>query len=287
MVSAIIGASGDIASNLLLPLLSQMGQVNLVDKNSTDLEWEKVWGSDVIWLAVPRDEAENVVRGIHLSPNQLVIDVCSIKRRVSDLIKLTGAMHLSLHPLHGPHIPLKGQRWTIINASETANNQKALEILTFLRQQGISIFDCETEDMHDFMMGVTLSMPELLTIVMDRLISTYAEKCGMKKPNMNEMMAWAVPASNALFSVYVRVIVSSAPWLRRELLVGSFGDLVGVSKKVFEDLSVMSYVNVGNFLDRQQQLVEEMSSEERVRVNQWIENWYVDSTQKIFKMTKS
>jgi hypothetical protein len=286
MISAIVGAKGDIATNLLLPLVEQLGPVNLADTDSSESDWEKVWKSDVVWLAIPRDQVDKVLADVHLVSSQLVIEVCSIKRRASERIKVTGATYLSLHPLHGPRIPLNGQKWVIINQATAKKSVNAKKILAFLAEKGISFLPCETEDEHDFMMGLTLSMPELLTIVIDCIVSRYAASCGRKIPSMNQLMSWAVPASNALFSAYVHAISSSAPWLRKDLLFGSFGDLVGVSLKTFEEMSKMTIVDVEEILTRQTTAVVELSQEERDRVKRWIENWFVDSTQKLFPPEK-
>ncbi|MBU4204785.1 hypothetical protein KKH26_01210 [Patescibacteria group bacterium] len=158
--------------------------------------------------------------------------------------------------------------------------------MSFLKEQEISFIQCQTEDEHDFMMGITLSMPELLTIVIDVLISRYSKQCDRKKPDMKKMMEWAVPASNSLFSVYARAVNSSANWLRKDLLLGAHGDLVGSARKTFGELSKISTDEIAKKLAKQKDFVKTLSSEERKRVNQWIEMWFVDSTQKIFSFHK-
>src|SRR3989338_5526938 len=89
----------------------------------------------------------------------------------------------------------------------------AKQILDFLRGQGIQILEPVSENEHDFMMGVVLSFPEILTIVIDEVIDKYAKINKVAKPSMEKIMEWAVPASNALFSFYIRSIDSSANWL--------------------------------------------------------------------------
>jgi len=275
-----------MAKNLLSPLLSQLGQIILVDKDSPSEAWEKVWKSDVIWLSIPRDEVPKILKNINLNGSQLIIDICSIKRRLHEAVKPTGAFHLSLHPLQGPYVPLNGQKWVVIRKKDAEKNEKAVEILSFLKKQGISFIDCKTEDEHDFMMGITLSMPELLTVVIASLLSQYSKDCGQKRPSMEKITEWAVPASNALFASYVHAINSSAGWLRKDLLLGAHGNLVESARKTFESLGKITAEEIAEKLSKQKEFVRSLPLEERKRVRQWIERWFVDSTQKIFSFHK-
>ena len=283
MINAIIGAKGEMAQNLLLGLLKQLGPVFEVDKGSSADELVKIWQADVIWLAIPRGEVDNILKDVHLKPQQLIVDICSIKRSLSSVVKHTGADFLSLHPLHGPYVPLNGQKWALIkNDQVLENNKNAKEILEFLKKQGISFVEAKSEDEHDFMMGITLSMPEFLTIIIDELINKYTKENNQEKPDMKKIMEWAVPSSNAFFSAYVHSINSSGAWLRDDLVLGSYGNLVGSVQKTAEHLSKISTKDIENELDKQKKFVENLPLEERKRIRQWIERWFVDSTQKIF-----
>ena len=287
MINAVIGAKGEMAQNLLLPLLKQLGPVLCADRNSSADELAKIWEADVIWLVTPREAVDGILKDVHLASPKLIVDICSIKRRLSSVIKPTGADFLSLHPLHGPYVPLNGQKWAIIKQSEEyarvlENNKNAKEILQFLKQQGISFIEAESEDEHDFMMGVTLSLPEFFTIFIDELINKYSKDNNQEKPDMRKIMEWAVPASNAFFSAYVHSINSSASWLREDLVLGSFGNLVESVKGTAEDFSKISKQNIEEKLSVQKEFVENLPLEERKRIRQWIERWFVDSTQKIF-----
>jgi len=273
-----------MAQNLLVPLLKQLGELVLIDKDSSSDDWEKAWKSEIIWLSIPRDSVSDILKDIKLQPDQLIIDICSLKRNISEIIKKTDASHLSLHPLHGPYVPLNGQKWAVVlNSSE---NQKAKDILSFLKNQGVSFIEVQSENEHDFMMGITLSMPEFLTIVIDSLISQYAKQCNQEKPDMKKIMEWAVPASNALFSAYIHAINSSASWLRKDLILGAYDGLLDSAKKTFNDLSKISVPEIEEKLLKQKEFVESLPLEERKRIRQWIERWFVDATQKIFTFHK-
>jgi len=291
MINAVIGAKGEMAQNLLLPLLKQLGPIYLADKDSSADELAKIWQADVIWLAIPRDAADSILKDVHLSSQKLIIDICSIKRRLSLVVKPTGADFLSLHPLHGPYVPLNGQKWAIIKRPEwypevLENNKNAKETLEFLKKQGISFLEAKTEDEHDFMMGVTLSIPEFFTIIIDELIEKYSKENNQQKPDIKKIIEWAVPASNAFFSAYVHSINSSAPWLRKDLVLGSYGNLIESVKKSAKELSNISNEDIEKKLEQQKEFVNNLPSEERKRVRQWIERWFVDSTQKIFSFNQ-
>ncbi len=287
MINAIIGAKGEMAKNLLLPLLKKIGPVRLVDKGDSSQKWAKIWKADVIWLSVPRDEVPSILSGIRLKPNQVIVDICSIKRRLSRVVRKTGALCFSLHPLHGPYIPINGQKWAVIPVDKKAADHPHIKtILSFLKNQGVSFIYSRSEDEHDFMMGITLSLPEFLTIVLDSLMDQYTKDCGQKKPDMKKLMEWAVPVSNSLFSAYIHSINSSANWLRKDIVFGAHGGLVKSAKKAFNNLSKISSSLIDKKINEQKKFVNNLPLEERKRVRQWIERWFVDSTQKIFSFHK-
>lgn len=281
MTNAIIGAKGDIGKNLLVPLLKKIGQVIEIDRNSNSKELQNAWKADVIWLCVPRDEIPKVIKNRKIKSNQLVVDVCSIKRGISNLLSKVGP-YLSLHPLHGPHIPLNGQKWALIK-TKSINHRYTKKTLDFLKSQGVQILKPVSEKEHDFMMGVVLSFPELLTIVIDEVIEKYAKFNKIPKPSIEKIMEWSVPASNALFSAYIRSVDSSADWLRNELILGSYGDLLNVAKNAMSDLSKdLEKSFIKKSLNLQRNKINKLSGQERARVKQWIERWFADATQKMF-----
>ena len=287
MTNAIIGANGDMGKNLLVPLLQQLGTVIQVNRDSSPEVWNQAWQADVVWLSIPRDEIPRIIEGKKLRADQLVIDICSIKRRLSDVIKPTGAAFLSLHPLNGPRVPLNGQKWVIIQTQDKIIEHPHIKtILQFLKDQGVSFLQAKSEDEHDFMMGVVLSMPELLTIVIDALITQYAKDCNQEIPDMEKLMEWAVPASNALFSAYIHSINSSAQWLRQDLINGAHGDLANTAATAFEKLNHLTNQQIEEKVKRQNESIQKLPKLERQRIRQWIERWFVDSTQKVFSFHK-
>lgn len=283
MKIAIIGANGDMGK-FLTRFLSLMGEIRPISRNvSTEKDWREAWSSDVIWLSVPRDAIDGLLRDRKFSKNQLVVDICSIKRDLSKVIMKTGASHLSLHPLHGPNIPLNGQRWAVIDGSRSsAQNQNAKLTLEFLKDQGIKLLSAKSEDYHDFMLGLTLSVPELLTVVIEELNREYIKNCGQKKPTRSEMNKWSVPASNAMYGAYHHVINSTAYWLRKEILCNAHNDLLKSSRKAFLRLSKLKDEDIKKKFKEQERDIKTLSPEERIKIRLWIENWFSDATKSIF-----
>lgn len=282
MKIAIIGASGDMGK-FLVSFLSPLGQIIAIDKKSSVDEWNEAWKADVIWLSIPRDAIDSLVGDKKLKKDQLVVDICSIKRNISKVIEKTGASHLSLHPLHGPNIPWSGQRWVIIPTDEKAlNNLHAKDILNFLKKQGINFIEAESEDHHDFMLALSLSMPELLTVVIESLNEQYIKDSGFKKPSRSELNKWSVPASNALYGAYHHIINSTPYWLREDILCKAHNNLIGSARESFKKLADLSEEDIRKRFKKQEKDIKTLSTEERVKIRLWVENWFVDSTKTIF-----
>lgn len=281
MKIAIIGARGDMGK-FLTRFLSMMGEVRPVSRGiSTKEDWAEAWSCDVIWLSIPRDAIDGLMNGKRFKKEQLVVDICSIKRSLSKVIKKTGASHLSLHPLHGPNIPLNGQRWAVIEGSGNKNGN-AVETLRFLKDQGINLLNAKSEGYHDFMLGLTLSVPELLTVVIEELNREYIKNCKEKKPTRSELNKWSVPASNAMYGAYHHVINSTAYWLRKEILCNAHKDLLKSSRKAFLSLSKIDDGDIKKKFKEQEKDIKTLSPEERIKIRLWIENWFSDATKSIF-----
>ena len=74
-------------------------------------------------------------------------------------------------------------------------------------------------------MGVVLGLREIMTIVMDRLITAYARDCGKKQPSIDDLLQWSSPVANAVYGAYVHSVLRSADSLRSELVDGSYWTL--------------------------------------------------------------
>ncbi len=229
MKNTIIGAQGLMSKNVLLPLLSKFGKIIKIDKHSSKKEWRQAWTADVIWLSIPREAIPRVLKNIKLRPSQLVVDICSIKRNIATIIHKTGACHLSLHPLQGPFVPLKFQKWAIIQSKQ---NILAKKITLLLKNRGVSLVRSKSEDDHDFMMSMVLSLPELFTVVMDLLLKNLELLHNQKPLQVSSLLAWSSPAFNTLIHFYLHSINSSPVWLRKELILQKKCDFYQRFKKL-------------------------------------------------------
>ncbi len=282
MKISIIGASGDMGK-FLVSFLSPLGEIQSISRKNSQSEWDEAWKADVVWLSIPRDAIDLLLKNKKFRKDQVIVDICSIKRNLSEVIQKTGATHLSLHPLHGPNIPWSGQRWAVIPASKNIlDNSRAKVVLSFLKKQGIHFVEAESEDYHDFMIALTLSMPELLTIVIESIIEKYIKENNYKMPSRSELNKWSVPASNALFGAYYHIINSTPCWLRKDILCKAHGDLIKNASEAFKDLSELTEKDVEKKFEKQAKDIKTLSPEERVKIRLWVENWFVDSTKTIF-----
>ena len=283
MKISIIGANGDMGK-FLVSFMSPLGEILAITRKSSKIEdWDRAWEADIIILSVPRDVIDILVKDKKLSSEQLIIDICSIKRNLSQVIKKTGATHLSLHPLHGPNIPLNGQRWVIIKSDKSVlENLNVAVVLEYFGKKEISLLEAKSENYHDFMLALTLSMPELLTVVIDNLNEQYIKDSGFEKPARSELNKWSVPASNALYGAYYHIINSTSSWLRKDILCKAHNNLLKSTEKVFKELSTLSEDTVEIAFAKQEKDAETLSSEERINIKLWIENWFSDSTKTIF-----
>lgn len=227
MSHGIVGAAGSMGTSLRCLLSGSGGEVVCIDKSwpqSSDAT--KVWSCDAIWLAIPRDAVDNLLKEKkgQLLAEQVVIDICSLKRGIARLVDDTGAAHLSLHPMHGADIRRDRQKWFRIGP-RVGVSKPADSVLTYLEGLGIAFINAESEEDHDFKMGFVLGLKEITTIVMDRLIVGYARDCGKEQPTLADLFVWSSPVANAIYGAYVHSVRSSGDDLRAELVDGSYWTL--------------------------------------------------------------
>jgi hypothetical protein len=280
---AVIGARGNMGW-FLVQTLAPLGSIVEVDVASRKDLWRKAWKADMIWLSIPREAVDRVLKGKKLSRRQLVIDICTVKRGVEKVVAQTGATHLSLHPLHGPKVPLIGQRWAVIRtASHGEVHSLGRRTLEFLKQQGVAFLPPVSERQHDFMMGINLSVLEIFTVLLDRIIESYAWRAGESVPTREELMRWAVPASNAVFGAYVHIINSTPEWLRYEIVKEAPHDVLGAVHDACKKLEKLSLEGMKREIMHQSRFMHHIAPAEQDRIRRWVNQWFVDSTKTFFK----
>ncbi len=280
---AVIGARGDMGRSLT-DLFKKNYQVLEIDRGSDQTTWDQAWQADIIWLSIPRQAVPELMNNRKLRSDQVVVDICSVKRGLNEIIKNTGAIHLSLHPLHGSNLPLTGQRWVLV-PTENSNEvpYPADQILEFLKERGITIFPAQNEEHHDLMMGLTLCLPEILTLTLEDMRQAYLEQNQVEPLDQNDLMRWAVPASNSLFGAYYHIINSTPEWLRLELIENAYGQLLTAAQKGARNFSQLEAGEIKKRVKKQSQLIKEIPEAERQRIRRWVEEWFADSTKTFFK----
>ncbi|MFA5991112.1 MAG: hypothetical protein WC794_02630 [Candidatus Doudnabacteria bacterium] len=274
MTIAVIGARGDMAKNFLVPFLGKIGKVIKIDKHSNKAIWCRAWSSDVIWLSVPREEVPAILHNLKLKPSQLIVDICSMKKNISDLVLNSGATHLSLHPLQGPFVPLKFQKWVVI---KTRQGPTAKKIISLLKDQGVSLINVKSESEHDFMMGAVLAMPEFLTVIIHLLLKNFATHNKRKNLRLKELLDWATPAFNVLIHFYLHSINSTPGWLRKEFVLQKKMHFWVTAKKTLNAISAMNFVDISRVLNSQKlNLSRQLTSSEQISIRRSVNKWYTE-----------
>ncbi|MFH1651415.1 MAG: prephenate dehydrogenase/arogenate dehydrogenase family protein, partial [Chloroflexota bacterium] len=124
--------------------------------------------ADVILLSVAIDSLTDVVRelGPHITPEQAVIDVTSVKEMPVTAMHqhLRTAKILGTHPLFGPGAKgLSGQNFALTPTGE-AEKVLAAKVTQYLREKGAQV-TVMTPREHDAMMTVILGLAHFIAIV--------------------------------------------------------------------------------------------------------------------------
>ncbi len=267
-----------MGKNLLTPLLKELGEVIKIDKNSKPAQWRKAWQADVIWLSLPRQQVNKILKEVSLKKSQLIIDICSIKKGISKEIKKTGAAHLSLHPLQGPFVPLRFQKWIAIGLQ---HNIIAKRILFFLESKKVKIIKASSEDHHDFMMSLVLCFPEIITLI---IMFSLKRLGGQKnKLGLRKLLEWSAPASNFLFEFCVHSVISSPDWLRKEFVFEDNGGLLLSVNKSLKEFVKKSPKQVENLISVQKrQINKQLKSQEKKNISMHVNTGFESSTFKFF-----
>ncbi len=136
---------------------------------------ETVEGADAIILSVPIDSFEKVVEELspHVSANQVVIDITSIKEIPVKVMHkhLKEATTLGVHPMFGPGAKgIAGQNFVL---TPTREDERTLaeKVRRYLETRGARVTTITPRE-HDQMMAIVLGLPHLLAIASaDTLLS--------------------------------------------------------------------------------------------------------------------
>ena len=165
-----------------------------------------------------------------LKPGALIVDICSVKRRivaqVAEHIRATTLTHLSIHPMFGPHVGFKDQNVVCITPSAPSpahpfkHTPAAAFLLTLLADQGARIH-WMTAEHHD--RGVIATQVFCHSALMS--LGLAVQSTGLTPENLRALQT---PNSRVLFALlahlaandpdlYFNIQSNSDPDTRRQL----------------------------------------------------------------------
>ena len=143
-----------------------------------------VKNADRVLICVPIENFEDVVKEIHshIRPNQVVMDICSIKEipvKIMHKYIKTGTT-LGTHPVFGPGVKnIKNENFILTPIS---NKEKvfAEEFKRWLEKKQANVFIMSPKK-HDELMSVVLGLPHFLGLVVCDTLLDYGNFLEMKK----------------------------------------------------------------------------------------------------------
>jgi len=143
-----------------------------------------VKNADRVLICVPIENFEDVVKEIHsyIQPNQVVMDICSIKKipvKIMHKYIKTG-ITLGTHPIFGPGVKsIKNQNFVLtpINDKE---KRFAKNFRNWLEERGANVFIMSPKK-HDELMSVVLGLPHFLGLVVCDTLMNYPDFLETKK----------------------------------------------------------------------------------------------------------
>jgi prephenate dehydratase/prephenate dehydrogenase len=231
---ALFGARGEMGRYLLTPLLSKHAKLLSIDVDSPSKDVSAAWKADLIVLSVPRAAVDALLKGVRLKKKQLVIEICSAKKGVDRVIRKTGASLLSLHPMNGPHTSWTKQKWVIVG-EEGTDHPLAQWFFDLLREKHVLFHSVAGPQEHDLLMALVLGLPEMTTVFLTRFFEKFRKE--EKDIPLEDMLKITSPAFASLMSTYVHTVVSSVPWLRKDLLTDMHPEFLKLCRAVFAGMA--------------------------------------------------
>lgn len=124
--------------------------------------------ADRVFICVPIENFEETVKEIHshVRPDQVVIDICSIKEMPVKIMHMyiKAGITLGAHPMFGPGAKsIKGQNFILTPISEK-EKAFAKDFKGWLEEKGANVFIMSPKK-HDELMSVVLGLPHFISLV--------------------------------------------------------------------------------------------------------------------------
>ncbi len=132
--------------------------------------------ADRVFICVPLEQFEAVVKEIHshLRPDQIVMDICSIKERTVKTMHqyIKTGITLGTHPVFGPGVKSIENQNFVLTPVNDEEKRFAKEFKRWLEERQANVFIMSPR-MHDELMSVVLGFPHFLGLVVCDVLLNY------------------------------------------------------------------------------------------------------------------
>jgi prephenate dehydratase/prephenate dehydrogenase len=246
---ALFGAHGEMGKHVLTPLLEKHSRLLALDLSSSKEEVQKGFQAEVIVLSVPQPAVADVLRGVKLSPSQLIIDICSVKHDLANTIAATGAQYLSVHPMNGSNTPWTRQKW--ITIGDVPKHPRASWFFGLLEEKRVMFHTVASAQEHDLLMSVVLGIPQLFSVFFSEFLKRYTAQSS-DTLTLENVLKCTSPSFASLIKAHFQAVYSVPLWLREELLMDVSPAFLGTCQEVFRDMTDDAFfARIGEFMKQQ------------------------------------
>jgi len=197
MKVAIIGGTGKMGRWFTKFFLEEGDQVVVSGRNKEKLAKMKeafkvevgdnlnaVKSADRVLISVPIDNFEEVIKEIHshVRPNQVVMDICSVKEfpvKVMHKYIKTGVT-LGTHPLFGPNVESIQNQNFVLTPTSDEEERFANDFKKWLEERHVNV-SVMSPKKHDELMSVVLGLPHFIGVVACDALLDYANLAETKR----------------------------------------------------------------------------------------------------------
>lgn len=140
--------------------------------------------ADRVLICVPLENFETVVKEIHshIRPDQVVMDICSIKERTVKIMHeyIETGVTLGTHPVFGPGVKSIENQNFVLTPVDDEEKRFAREFKRWLEERRANVFVMSPRK-HDELMSVVLGLPHFLGLVVCDALLNYPNFLETKK----------------------------------------------------------------------------------------------------------
>jgi prephenate dehydrogenase len=185
----VVGGKGRLGSWFIRYFSASGWQTECVDVDDTRTPMEIAKSGQIIFLAVPHPLAPKVIRevGVHLSHDQLLVDVSSVKSHVAEACNHLVCQLLLIHPMWSPQVSeMRGQAMIVCtpditdhcshSAQHEGHGYIANKLLKQFNQSGVLLNTTSVND-HDRIMALVQVATHATLLGLGRLYSASGFEC--------------------------------------------------------------------------------------------------------------